>query len=472
MSCKILHHRTSFPAITVLILVLLAFSVPHAEAFSSNQPSLLSSLRRKATHQEFVCTDDDDDDDDDDIPHTIDYSNGRSQSASAYDNENGFLDSERRRTLVAPLTFCITAASMTNTISSLPSNANAATPIIVPSTTSKQLIKAQTITIPLKSTGTSYLIYYRVDSTLFRAVLDTGSPFLMIPGSACSPNTRSKSGCYRNQGVPSGLKTTFEQFDGFQGEVMWRSAPFSFVNATGSMIVNRPMITFGVADDDIMSGPGGIFFGLIKYTEAWIRPSFLGQTNVTSFVIDLKDENTLNEREGGESTSTQMQMQSEIQSPSLTLSTTPLLTSGDYIPMTNDLQRKYGDPVQHYVAKAKSILINSTPLTPLDNKPIYIIFDTGVTGMVVSQELFNQRYTEARQNRDRNLWGGQVEIMFQTAQKNIKAMTATKPFTTPFDPKATWKGFRGHVIVVGLAFLDGKKMTVDIDDARLWVENE
>lgn len=34
------------------------------------------------------------------------------------------------------------------------------------------------------------------------------------------------------------------------------------------------------------------------------------------------------------------------------------------------------------------------------------------------------------------------------------------------------KGFRGHVIVVGLAFLDGKRMTVDIDDARLWVDNE
>ena len=144
---------------------------------------------------------------------------------------------------------------------------------------------AESITVPLQFNGKELLVLYRVDGSLFRAVLDTGSPFLMIPG-ACGENTRAKSGCFRNQGVPSGLASTYEIFDGFEGDVQWRMAPFSFENATGSLI-GPPLITFGVVSESIMSGPGAVFFGLVKDTEPDIRPSFLGQTSITSFQIDL-----------------------------------------------------------------------------------------------------------------------------------------------------------------------------------------
>ena len=63
-------------------------------------------------------------------------------------------------------------------------------------------------------------------------------------------------------------------------------AGFSFVNATGSLL-GPELLTFGVVDDDIMSGPGGVFFGLIKNTDSWIRPTFLGQTDIKSFTVDL-----------------------------------------------------------------------------------------------------------------------------------------------------------------------------------------
>ncbi len=303
----------------------------------------------------------------------------------------------------------------------------------------------QTLSAPLFSTGSEYLIYYRVDGALFRAVLDTGSPFLTIPGS-CGENTRAKSGCYKKQGVPSGLANTFERFDGFEGEVEWRRAPFSFVNATGS-ILGPPIMTFGVVDDDIMNGPGGVFFGLIKNTDSWIRPTFLGQTSITSFCIDLA---------------------SPVQT--LSLSTAPIIgaNGGDFIKMTNDL-RRYGDPVQHYCTKAKSLSINGKQFIPSDGRPIYVIFDTGVTGMVVSQQLFNERYVDARQKRETSLWKN-VDITFRTAQGQEVSIAANKPLTTPFDPTYAWKRFKGHVMVIGLAFLDGKKFTVDIDDKRLWVE--
>eukprot|EP01083_Nonionella_stella_P276588 939872_1 len=110
-------------------------------------------------------------------------------------------------------------------------------------------------------------------------------PLLTIPGS-CGSNTRAKTGCYKRQGVPSGLPNTYERFDGFEGEVEWRMAGFSFVNATGSLL-GPELLTFGVVDDDIMSGPGGVFFGLIKNTDSWIRPTFLGQTDIKSFTVDL-----------------------------------------------------------------------------------------------------------------------------------------------------------------------------------------
>ena len=139
--------------------------------------------------------------------------------------------------------------------------------------------------------------------------------------------------------------------------------------------------------------------------------------------------------------------------------------------MTSILRKKYGDPVQHYVAKANAIVIDGRPLIPTNRQPIYVIFDTGVTGMVVSKDLFDQRYTEARERREKRLWGGPVEMLFETDQKNIQSIVAQKPLTTPFDPKKNWKGFNRHVIVIGLSFLDKKKMVVDIDDGRLWIDS-
>jgi hypothetical protein len=333
--------------------------------------------------------------------------------------------------------------------------------------------KAQSITMPLEFVGGAYVIYYRLDTSLFRAVLDTGSPFLMIPG-GCSANTRAKTGCYREQGEPSGLETTIEIFDGFEGEVEWRRAAFSFVNATGSMMASSPCFVFGVADDGIMSGPGGVFFGLIKNTDSRIRPSFLGQTEVTSFAIDLRrhdNSEPLFAADFSKQATSDVDLlgSSESLSPTLTLSNVPFLTQKDFIPMTTDLRKRYGDPVGHYVAKAKSIIIDGHPLLPKDRKPIYVIFDTGVTGMVVDQGLFNQRYNEARERREKRLWGGEVEVEFLTNQKQVVSISAQKPLTTPFDPKVSWKSFNGHVMVIGLSFLNSNQLTVDIDDGRLWV---
>lgn len=338
------------------------------------------------------------------------------------------------------------------------------------------------LTVPITFTGQELIVSYTVDGSPFRAILDTGSPFLMIPGS-CSANTQQKSGCYRNQGVVSGLEDTIELFDGFEGVVAWRRGTFDFANAeeekfknsteaSGAMTLfngggtladgGKPLVTFGVASESIMVGPGGVFFGMIRDTDTRIRPSFLGQTNVQAFEVDLAS-----------------------RPRKLTLSTTPLVgiktdshTQTDYIPMTNLLRRRYGDPVGHYTVRAQTIEVNGYILAEeTRSKPILVIVDTGVTGMVVSRGLFNEQYVNARKRKDRNLFGN-VTITFATASSSSKqqeerkvALSAAKPLTTPFDPERTWKKFPadGYLIVMGLAFLEDRILTIDIDNERLWV---
>ena len=312
------------------------------------------------------------------------------------------------------------------------------------------------ITVPLKWIPElqAYVVFYTVGGDKFGAILDTGSPFLTVP-SYCD---ETKWGCYReSSSIPSGYLPTMEQFDNNEGEVKWRSAPFAFLNATGSMMGPKSMV-FGVLAESLMDGPGGVFMGLVKYTDNWIRPSFLGQTNVKAFSIDLANP----------------------QQKSFTLSTQSLLPTKnnnknnnkyDYIPLVNDLNRRYGDPTIHYTARAQSITVNGFPLASGKKKPIYVIIDTGVTGMSVSQELFDERYIMARRNKERNLWDN-VEVTFQSkGGDKITLKSQRKPITTPIGD-IPWKGFNNnaHLVVLGLSFLDGNVMTFDIDDGKFWIE--
>jgi hypothetical protein len=376
------------------------------------------------------------------------------------------ISATRRRFFQAASTATLVAIASTACYADIPMEATTAPP----DASTEDLISTDTllsestpasITVPLIFTGQELLISYKVDDSRFRAVLDTGSPFLLVPGS-CGLNTQRKSGCYRNQGRPTGLETTIEIFDGFEGEVEWRHGPFDFVNVTdnegrpGTMLNllkrDENDVIFGVASEDIMGGPGGVFFGMIKNTDARIRPSFLGQTNVQSFQVDLKS-----------------------RPRTLTLSNQAMIdaSSTPYIPMTNVLRRRYGDPVGHYTARACSIFVNGYPLFE-SSASIFVIFDTGVTGMIVSRGLFNEQYATARKRKDKSLFGN-VTLTFDTRRGDsgdgtaVTSLTAIKPLTTPFDPEKQWKRFpkSSHIIVLGLAFLEDRKMTVDIDRERL-----
>lgn len=335
-----------------------------------------------------------------------------------------------------------TIAALLPTVTSLALSPSLATAIVTNTTITPTIIEAtdDRISVPIEYIPAlgAYVVNYFLFGEPFSAVVDTGSPFLTAPSTCSKWSYKHKWGCFHPElTYDSGYANTIEGFDNNQGPVVWRKAGFAFGKE-----VQPQNLTFGVFGPDLLDGPGGVFFGLIRDTDSWIRPSFLGQTGYNSFSVDLR------------------------QTPQLTLSKKALIQDDNYISLVRDLNRRYKAPVVHYTAKAASFIVNGLPLR-LDTKtPTYVIFDTGLSGMAVSEELFDGRNLQARKNHEKSLWG-EVSVAFETKAGSLVELTAKKPITTPLGRDTPWTRFKGNLIVLGLAFLDGNSMTIDIDEGKL-----
>mmetsp|Transcript_11690 Transcript_11690/g.23462 ORF Transcript_11690/g.23462 Transcript_11690/m.23462 type:complete len:430 (+) Transcript_11690:65-1354(+) len=341
---------------------------------------------------------------------------------------------------------------------------SSAADIDVVTTTEQQSTAARaSITIPLKYEPKlcAYTVSYVVGETKFGAIVDTGSPFLVVPQTSCRPDY--KWGCYRaEESQPSGLEPTYERFVGNEGMMEWREGKFSFPNSIAMvssfalLFPQSSSMVFGVVSESLLDGSGGLFLGLVKETNSWIRPSFLGQSDVGAFSVDLR------EREGFDKSLTlyggSRQPQQKFSNPSYA------------IPLVRDLNKRFGDATIHYVGVASSLIVNGNNLaTSSRRNKIYVIFDTGCTGMSISTSLFNERYSIARERRENNLWGN-VELQFNTVSGGMASLNAKKPLTTTLDDRPWGKKLDGHLIVLGLAFLEGHEMTVDIDNDKIWFD--
>jgi len=333
-------------------------------------------------------------------------------------------------------------------------------------TTTEQLEQSTTrasITIPLQYEPKlcAYTVSYVVGDTKFGAIVDTGSPFLVVPQTSCKEDY--KWGCYRaEESHPSGLEPTYERFVGNEGMMEWREGKFSFPNtistdfasASASLFPQSSSMIFGVVSESLLDGTGGLFLGLVKETNSGIRPSFLGQSDVRAFSVDLR------ERTGFDKTLTLYggRQQQENSNPSYA------------IPLVRDLNKRFGDATIHYVGVASSLNVNGYNLASSSRRSkIYVIFDTGCSGMSISTSLFDERYSIARERRENNLWGN-VEVQFNTISGGVVTLNAKKPITTTLDDRPWGKKLDGHLVVLGLAFLEGHEMTVDIDHGKVWFD--
>jgi hypothetical protein len=90
--------------------------------------------------------------------------------------------------------------------------------------------REKTLVIPLQDCGGAYCVQYLVDNRgPFRAVIDTGSPFLTVAGSCTE-----RWGCYKPSlvGERTLYSDTIEVYAGKEGPVNWRQGLISFLNGT------------------------------------------------------------------------------------------------------------------------------------------------------------------------------------------------------------------------------------------------
>lgn len=203
------------------------------------------------------------------------------------------------------------------------------------------------LSVPLSLCGGAYCVTYRIDGQLFRAVVDTGSPFVLVDGT-CDADGRSMWGCYRGRVRPSGLPDTDELYGGEDVGVQWSVGRFDLGDA---LTVNN--ITFGVVRSYIGKGGGGaVFLGFAKRRLPRIRPTLLEQTDVASLRFDF---------------------------PGRTLSLSP----ASLIPPTTDAVRVLdlrprGAPVANYALRISRLVVNGQTI-PLD-RPAVAVLDSGTTG--------------------------------------------------------------------------------------------
>jgi hypothetical protein len=259
----------------------------------------------------------------------------------------------------------------------------------------------------------------------------------------------------------SGYDATEEIYGSQRGSIAWKE---SHVQIRDERISND--IVLGVLDNALTNEAGGPLLGLVKRSNSQsekiqLRPTFLGQggygnNSVSSFMIDSPNRELL--LAGGKSII-----------PPGAKSAIPLL----------DL-RPLGDFVEHYACQVEKLVLNGKEFTPdsiglnlNQNRSIVAVFDSGLTGCLFTQPLWdvlqkNGANLDTVKNVD---VGVSTERRGQEASAlyNFRTDIEMNPFfhLSPisldwFDDEDTCP----HVVVLGQTFLMQGSLIVDIDDRR------
>ena len=278
--------------------------------------------------------------------------------------------------------------------------------------------------------------------TIYRGIIDTGSPFLIVP-SICT--YMWGKGCL-NRYKSAGIQESAISYGGQEYNTAWRTGNFSFfyqplISPLYSMFgmnagaltsltlssfqnpnykllqrkyqINAPQypLTFGVVGSEIMLPPGGCFVGLIKNTnkiENQMTSSFLEQLGYSSFEFNtqmgfLKLSKTPLISEPLLSLPPSSSSSSSFYRNTTTTTATTTTTSNNNTSMnttttnnsiTNktvikliDLRDRSTVPVNHYASLVKELVINGRKVNNNKYDTIYAIFDTGLSGCILTLPL-------------------------------------------------------------------------------------
>ena len=249
-------------------------------------------------------------------------------------------------------------------------------------------------------------------------------------------------------------------------------------------------MNFGVVRRQTTNSPayGSIFLGLVKERQARVRPTLLEQTDIKSLRFDF--------RRGKEE---------------LTLARRPLLGL-DAVPLV-DL-RELGSPLAQYACRVERLVVNRRQVDL--QRPCYAVVDTGTTGLVISDSLYDsdelplpgaairevvvevltergRTSTFAASRRVQRERGDELPLIcteeripwFDAKARAVRQTNSSTASSTDEPTGLVAEGLvsdRGvnterdlaqkpHVLFLGLAFLDGNQLTIDVDDRRLSLVN-
>lgn len=224
---------------------------------------------------------------------------------------------------------------------------------------------------PLIYCGGGFCATFRLGGRLFRGVVDTGSPFLLVStceGDSCASYCRAWGCTTEKLGKPSGLKDTDELFAAGLARVSWKRDSLELGDRSFGSVTYGAMLEV----ESYGGNGGGAFLGLVREKSARIRPTLLGQTFVRTVTVDL--------RAPGEER--------------LLLSTgAPSRGSAPAVPLV-DL-RPNGAPVRYYAVEATALRVAGQRLEL--TAPLIAVIDTGTTGLGLPSALF-ESYDQLRRN--------------------------------------------------------------------------
>jgi hypothetical protein len=319
------------------------------------------------------------------------------------------------------------------------------------------------IEIPMTYDGASFVLDYYIGDASVRGVVDTGSPFITIQGGNGSENWGFVT---QNDIRPSPYGETYEVY-GLQvdSSTVWCLGDLRFTTGfnddsrSRSRDWNLREMVLGVVNGSMANVGGSInganasFVGLTKYRQEWIRPTFLEQTDVSSFSMNFEKE-------------------------TLTLSRKNLIdrrNDANVLAMI-DL-RPLGSPVYHYAVLLDDLYINGEKHKFKNkNEKTYVIFDSGTTGLLVSQDLYENSafrdgafqaamtFTDVKGNKSSVAIGSSIRTCTR------KCLFLCLPLKVPWDGVLEEKS---NVIFAGLAVLMNQgEMTVDADEGVLRLKSD
>ena len=257
------------------------------------------------------------------------------------------------------------------------------------------------------------------------------------------------------------------------GRVAWYRSQLRFADASaGAWQPRAAALTFGAADRPLVQESGALL-GLIKRTNANAtasgvrdadrRPTALAQLGLWPSWATPDEVWPRQSRAAADGGGAREVVAYRLDAKSLTLSAAPLLApTADALPLV-DL-RRYGDSVEHVAVAADGVVVDGVRLRP-SRRPIFVVFDSGLTSVVVSRSLAAEAGLDPAAVRS-----VAVEVRSERgARRVLRARDVPGVQVVPldwFDRGGAAEAERPHVIALGMALLGQGALTVDVDAGR------